>query len=64
MTTKDDYIVKRYLNKIKIKEIAKYIQCDPSLISKYEHGKANMDKQKIIKYKEYIDQKIRSCKDE
>lgn len=56
MSTKDEYILKRRKKKIVLKQIAEYIGCSLSLISRYETGSCFMDKEKIKKYRLYIDE--------
>ena len=55
MTSKDEYILKRRKKKIILKQLAEYIGCSQSLISRYETGDCEMDKSKIMKYQEFID---------
>ncbi len=50
----EDYRVKRKMQNIKLREVAEYVGCSISLISKHECGKANMDDIKVIKYKKFI----------
>lgn len=57
MNLKDDYFLKRRKKKITHKELAKYIGCSQSLISRYETGECGMTKEKKEKYREYIDKK-------
>ncbi|UOE57294.1 helix-turn-helix domain-containing protein [Cytobacillus oceanisediminis] len=57
MNIKDDYFLKRRKKKITHKELAKYIGCSQSLISRYETGECGMTKEKKEKYREYIDKK-------
>lgn len=54
---RDEYLLKRRKKKITMQEIADYIGCSQSLISRYETGNCGMSKEKIQKYREYIDQK-------
>jgi|GEM_PF-1482686 len=54
---RDEYLLKRRKKKITMQEIAEYIGCSQSLISRYETGNCGMSKEKIQKYREYIDQK-------
>jgi len=55
MDEKDLYLIKRRNKKIRLVQIAKAIKCSPSLLSKYEVGTFEMSKDKIVKYREYID---------
>lgn len=41
---------------IKLYQIAEYIGCTYNLISLWERGHANMDEQKVIKYKQFIEE--------
>lgn len=55
MNIKDEYLIKRRNKKIDQKELAKHLNCSQSLISRYEKGTSGMSKEKINKYREYID---------
>lgn len=55
MSIKDIYIIERRKKKIRLKQIAEFIGCSQSLISRYETGDCEMDKTKVEKYKEFID---------
>lgn len=55
MTDKDLYVIKRRKQKIRLISIAEYINCSPSLLSKYENDLVDMSEDKVSKYKEYID---------
>lgn len=57
MDWRDQYLIKRRMKKIRMTEIAKYIGCSQSLISRFETGDCSMSTRKIEKYKEYIDSK-------
>ncbi|AWC44308.1 helix-turn-helix transcriptional regulator [Bacillus cereus group sp. BfR-BA-01119] len=54
MSIKDMYIIERRKKKIRLRQLAEYIGCSPSLLSRYETGDCEMDKEKVKKYKEYI----------
>ncbi|MED0717436.1 helix-turn-helix transcriptional regulator [Aeribacillus composti] len=54
---RDEYLLKRRKKKITMQELAEYIGCSQSLISRYEHGNSGMKPEKIQKYREYIDKK-------
>jgi len=54
----DEYLIKRRKKGITHTELAEHIDCSQSLISLYERGKTKMDVHKVIKYQEYIDEKI------
>ncbi len=49
------YLLKRRKKKITAKEIAQYIKCSASLISRYETGDCGMMPDKVKAYREYID---------
>jgi transcriptional regulator with XRE-family HTH domain len=55
LSTKEMYILKRRRKKIRLRQLAGFIGCSQSLISRYETGDCEMDKEKIRKYKEFID---------
>lgn len=55
MSIKDMYIIERRKKKIRLRQLAECIGCSPSLLSRYETGDCEMDKEKVKKYKEYID---------
>ncbi|MFV2046879.1 transcriptional regulator [Bacillus sp. UMB0899] len=57
MNKKDEYFLKRRLKKISMNELANYIGCSQSLISRYETGDCGMSDTKIKRYREYIDSK-------
>lgn len=56
MTTKEEYILQRRKKKIRLRQLAEYIGCSMSLISRFETGDCDMDKAKIVKYQEFIDE--------
>ncbi|MGF9738587.1 helix-turn-helix transcriptional regulator [Priestia megaterium] len=55
MNTKDEYVLKRRKKRIRLRQLAEHIGCSQSLISQYETGKCEMDKNKVEKYKDFID---------
>ena len=55
---RDIYLIRRRKARIKLVDIAEYIRCDLSLISKFERHKADMTPKKEARYKEYIDSKL------
>jgi len=57
MNIKDEYLIKRRKKNIDQTELAEYLNCSQSLISRYEKGSSGMSKEKIEKYREYIDNK-------
>uniref|UniRef100_C5D6X8 Transcriptional regulator, XRE family n=1 Tax=Geobacillus sp. (strain WCH70) TaxID=471223 RepID=C5D6X8_GEOSW len=54
---RDEYLIKRRKKRISQKELAQVLQCSQSLLSRYERGECGMSKEKIQKYREYIDEK-------
>ena len=54
---RDEYLLKRRKKGISQKELSEYLQCSQSLLSRYERGECGMKKEKIEKYREYIDKK-------
>ncbi|WP_225221047.1 helix-turn-helix domain-containing protein [Bacillus norwichensis] len=52
---REKYLLLRRKKKITAKEIAKYIRCSASLISRYETGDCGMMPDKVKAYREYID---------
>lgn len=57
MNIKEEYFLLRRKKGIGQLELSKHLQCSQSLISRYEKGTSGMSKEKIIKYREYIDNK-------
>ncbi|MGE7217148.1 helix-turn-helix domain-containing protein [Priestia koreensis] len=57
LNLREEFFLKRKRKKITAIELAKYIGCSQSLISRYETGNCGMNKQYIQKYREYINQK-------
>ncbi|MED5103141.1 helix-turn-helix transcriptional regulator [Niallia circulans] len=55
MSTKEMYVLKRRKKRIRLRQLAEFIGCSQSLISRYETGDCEMDKAKIEKYKQFID---------
>lgn len=55
ITKKEEYLIKRRRKKITHVELANYLHCSQSLISRYETGKCGMSKTKIDKYRKYIE---------
>ncbi|WP_031408019.1 helix-turn-helix domain-containing protein [Geobacillus vulcani] len=54
---RDEYLLKRRKKRISQKELAEYLQCSQSLLSRYERGECGMNREKEKRYREYIDQK-------
>lgn len=54
---RDEYLIKRRKKGISQKELAQVLNCSQSLLSRYERGECGMKKEKIQKYREYIDKK-------
>lgn len=48
------YFNLRRNKKIRLKQIANYLKCSISLLSRYEREDINMDEQKIMGYKNFI----------
>lgn len=57
MNEKDIFIMKRRKCKVRLVDIAKYIGCSPSLLSRYENDDCKMIDEKIDKYRNYINEK-------
>ncbi|WP_066173374.1 helix-turn-helix domain-containing protein [Bacillus marinisedimentorum] len=57
MNIKDEYLLKRRKKKITMQELAGFIGCSQSLISRYETGDCSMSDKKIERYRFYIDSK-------
>jgi transcriptional regulator with XRE-family HTH domain len=55
MNTRQKLRVRRFSLNIKIKEIAEYLGCSVGLVSNWEHDRAYMGKEKVERYKEYLD---------
>lgn len=54
---RDEYLLKRRKKRITHKELAEYIGCSQSLLSRYERGECGMKKEKVELYRRYIDEK-------
>ncbi|MBE2905528.1 helix-turn-helix domain-containing protein [Anoxybacillus flavithermus] len=54
---RDEYLIKRRKKGISQKELAQVLNCSQSLLSRYERGECGMKKEKVEKYREYIDKK-------
>jgi len=54
--SKDELYLMRRKKGIKLREISEFIGCSIAMISLYECGKANFEKQKAIQYKKFIEQ--------
>jgi transcriptional regulator with XRE-family HTH domain len=57
ITEKEYYIIKRKRKGITTIELAKVLNCSQSLVSRFENGKRNMSKEKVVAYKSYIENK-------
>ncbi|MGI2326423.1 XRE family transcriptional regulator [Planococcus sp. YIM B11945] len=53
---KIDLFLLRRKKGIKLREIANYIDCSIAMLSLYENDKANLDVNKQMKYREFIEQ--------
>lgn len=51
---KTELFLLRREKKIKLRDIAKHLDCSVSLLSRYENGKRGMSEEKIRKYKKFI----------
>ena len=51
-----ELFIMRRNKKIKLSMLANYIDCSISLLSRYENQQVAMDKEKVRKYREYIEQ--------
>lgn len=49
-----DYFVMRKRKRIKLKDVAEYIDCSISLLSRYENLSVHMDDEKVRKYEHFI----------
>lgn len=56
---REDYRVRRFRERIKIKEIAEMLGCTKALISNWENGRGYMSKEKVQIYMQYIDNKVK-----
>ncbi|WP_339171214.1 helix-turn-helix transcriptional regulator [Anoxybacillus sp. FSL W8-1294] len=54
---RDEYLLRRRKKGISQKELAEYLNCSQSLLSRYERGECGMKKEKVELYRRYIDQK-------
>ena len=54
---RDEYLLKRRKKKISQKELAEYLNCSQSLLSRYERGECSMSKEKVELYRCYINEK-------
>ncbi|MFP3356754.1 helix-turn-helix transcriptional regulator [Planococcus sp. SIMBA_143] len=52
---KVDYFLLRRKKGIKLRQVAEYIDCSIAMLSLYENDKANLDLNKVIKYRQFID---------
>jgi transcriptional regulator with XRE-family HTH domain len=57
MNEKEYYLILRRRKKIGQKELALFLKCSQSLISRWEKDKCTMSDDKIKRYKDYIDDK-------
>lgn len=56
MNDKEKYFMLRRKKRIKLKQIADFLNCSITLISRYENDDVNMSKEKIEGYKNFIDE--------
>lgn len=52
--TETELFIMRKRKRLKLKEIASYINCSISLLSRFENLQVAMDKEKVRKYKDFI----------
>lgn len=52
--TKEEMLLMRRQKKIKLSQIAEELNCSIALLSKYENNLVAMDKQKVLKYNQFI----------
>jgi transcriptional regulator with XRE-family HTH domain len=55
LSAKEKYIIKRRRKKIRLRQLAEFIGCSQSLVSRYETENCEMDIEKIRKYRGFID---------
>lgn len=54
MNEREYWVIKRRKYRIRLKNIAQYVNCSISLISRWETNSCDMSDEKLFKYKEYI----------
>ncbi|MFB5088631.1 XRE family transcriptional regulator [Psychrobacillus sp. PGGUH221] len=54
--TETELFVMRKRKRIKLSQVAEFVDCSISLLSRFENQQVAMDKEKIKKYREYIEQ--------
>ena len=52
--SQEEIYMMRKRKRIKLSEIADYINCSISLLSRYENLSVHMDREKVIKYEYFI----------
>ena len=57
MNIKEEYLLMRRRKGIKQAELAKFLKCSQSLISRYEKDNSGMSEIKIEQYRKYIEEK-------
>lgn len=62
MDIRQELRIRRFSLNIKVKEIAEFLCCSVGLVSNWEHDRAYMGKEKVEKYKEYLDAREGSVK--
>jgi len=55
MNEMEEYRSKRLIKRIRLKELAVLLDCTIGLISNWENGRRSMSKEKLERYKAYID---------
>lgn len=59
----EQYTMFRRRNKVKLKDVANYIGCSISLLSRWEREEFNMSKDKVILYQKFIKEFNKSRKE-
>lgn len=55
MDIRQELRIRRFSMKIRVKVIAEYLGCSAGLVSNWENGRSYLGKEKIEKYREYLD---------
>jgi transcriptional regulator with XRE-family HTH domain len=54
--TETELFIMRKRKRIKLSQVAEFVDCSISLLSRFENQQVSMDKKKIKKYREFIEQ--------
>ncbi|MFJ8063306.1 helix-turn-helix domain-containing protein [Psychrobacillus sp. NPDC096426] len=54
--TDTDYFIMRKRKRLKLSQVAEFVDCSISLLSRFENQQVAMDKEKVRKYRDYIEQ--------